>query len=57
MEPGFFLDLADNTGNNFYYVILPETNYYDISCNRHPVTLVHSIVKSCKIDPTDEHLL
>lgn len=42
MEPGFFLDLADNNGDGLSYVILPVVNYTEISLLRNPVTLVHS---------------
>ena len=40
MEPGFFLDLADNTGDGFSYEILPVSSYKDIPSRRKPVTLV-----------------
>ena len=30
MEPGFFLDLANITGDNFSYVVLPVKYWYDI---------------------------
>ena len=30
MELGFFLDVAENTGDNFSYAILPVESYSDI---------------------------
>ena len=51
MEPGFFLDMAENTGNNFSYVILPAELYSDIPLNRRPVTLVRSVVRSWQLNP------
>ena len=50
MEPGFFLDLADNTGDNFSYVILPGTTYSDIPLTNRPVTLVRSVVRGRDMD-------
>ena len=40
MEPCFFLDLADNTGDNFSYVVLPVKDRSNIPLYRRPVTLV-----------------
>jgi len=45
MLPGFFLDIAENTGNGFSYVILPVNNISDIPTARNPVTLVRSVVR------------
>ena len=40
MMPGFFLGIAENTGDNFSYVILPVKKYSDITLDAQPVTLV-----------------
>ena len=44
MEPGFFLDLVENTGDNFAYVILPVDKYCNILLRRNPITLVRSVL-------------
>ena len=46
MKAGYFLDIADNTGDEVSYEILPldETGKIPIHCN--PVTLVRSVVRS-----------
>ena len=54
MEPGFFLDLADITGDKFSYAVLPVKDWYDIPLQQRPVNLVYSVVRSHKIDSTDE---
>ena len=54
MEPGFFLDLADNTCDTFSYVVSPVKDVSDIHLYRRPVTLVRSVARSRKIDSTDE---
>ena len=41
-----FLDIAENTGDNFIYVILPVKTYDDIPLDTRPVTLIQSIVRS-----------
>ena len=46
MSPGFFLCLAENTGDGFAYVVLPGKDYKDISLHRNPVTLVRCVVRS-----------
>ena len=46
MNKGFFLDVADNTGDGFSYKLLPVADYADISCRRKPTTLVRSILCS-----------
>ena len=45
MEPGFFLDLADNTGDGFSYELLPAFSFKDIPQRRNPVTLVRCVVR------------
>ena len=50
MLPGFFLDMAENTGNNFSHVILPGKSYSDIPLDTCHVTLVRSVVRSRDID-------
>ena len=54
MEPGLFLDLVDNTGETFSYVVLPVKYMSDIPLYSCPITLVRSVVRSRKIDSTDE---
>ena len=46
MSPGFFLCLAENTGDGFAYVILPAKEYKDIPLRRNPITLVRCVVRS-----------
>ena len=41
--------MAENTGDNFSYVILPVELYSDIPLNRQPETLVRSMVRSCQL--------
>ena len=45
MRPGFFLKLAENTGDGFAYVILPALEYKDIPRTRNPTTLVRCVVR------------
>ena len=45
MSPGFFLCLAENTGDGFAYVVLPGKEYKDISIHHNPVTLVRCVVR------------
>ena len=45
MEPGFFLKLADNTGDGFAYEILPVKNYENIPLRRNPTVLVRCVVR------------
>ena len=42
MEPGFMLDIAENTGDGFSYVLLPVRSYVDILTQLNPTTLVRS---------------
>jgi hypothetical protein len=44
MLPGFFLDIADNTGDGFSYEILPVKDIKAIPLRQNPVTLVRSVV-------------
>jgi len=46
MRPGFLLDIADNTGDGFAYIILPVKDHADIPDSRNPVTLVRSVVRN-----------
>lgn len=50
MLPGFFLDMAENTGDNFSYVILPVEKYSAIPLDTRPVTVVCSVVRRHDID-------
>ena len=53
MEPGFFLDIADNTGDNFSYVVLPVKYLNEIPVHCRPITLVYSVVRSKLVDSSD----
>jgi len=55
MSPGFFLDIADNTGDGFSYLLLPVAKVEDIPTNRcYPI--VRNVVRSrspdCSVPPT-----
>ena len=50
MEPGFFLKLAENTGDGFSYVILPTKEVKDIPLTRNPTTLVRCVVRARSYD-------
>ena len=49
MSPGFFLDLAENTGDGFSYVILPVKEVKDIPTNR-CWPIVRNIVRPRDLD-------
>ena len=49
----FFLDLAENTGDNVFYVILPVNKYCNIPLHPNSVTLVRSVVRSRCIVSSD----
>ena len=53
MEPGFMLDIAENTGDAFSYVLLPVRSYVDIPTLHNPTTLVRSVVRTRDIAITD----
>ena len=53
MEPGFFLDIADNTGDTFSYIVLPVKYWNEILVHRYPTTLVRSMLRSRIIDSPD----
>jgi len=53
MMPGFFLDIADNTGDGFSYLVLPVKSYNDISSARNPVTLVRSVLRKRDLNSDD----
>ena len=56
MRPGFFLDIADNTGDGFSYRILPAADYSDILLGRRPVTLIYGVVSVRDLDsPLEPH--
>ena len=44
MSPGFFLKLAENTGDDFAYHVLPANTEKDIPRHRNPVVLVRCVV-------------
>ena len=45
MEPAFFPDLVDKTGDGFSYEILPVLLYQYIPRRHSPVTLIQSVVR------------
>ena len=45
MKPGFFLKLADNTGDSFAYESLPTRPYEDIALGKNPTVLVRCIAR------------
>ena len=55
MKPGFFLDIAENTGDGFSYEILPVKDIQDIPSSRNPTPLVQCVVRardlSCDVPP------
>ena len=53
MNPGFFLKLAENTGNGFAYVVLPAKTVEYIPRRRNPVTLVRSVVRSMDLSSSN----
>ena len=52
MEAGYFLDIADNTGDDFSYEILPVNTENRIPIYRNPLILVRSVVRSRALDST-----
>ena len=46
MMSSFFLDMAEITGDNFSYVILPFKKYLKIPLDIRPLNLVQSVVRS-----------
>ena len=46
MLPGFFLGLAENTGDGFAYTILPVAEYSDIPTRGRLFTVVRSVVRT-----------
>ena len=49
MKPGFFLDVAENTGDSFSYVILPAKQVDDIPLHR-DTSIVRNIVRPRSLD-------
>ena len=49
MKPGFFMDVADNTGDGFSYIILPAKTIDDIPLNRDR-SIVRNIVRPRSLD-------
>ena len=45
MQSGFFLDIAENTGDGFSYEILPVLLIKNTPSRQNPVTLVQSVVR------------
>ena len=52
-SPGFFLDIAENTGDTFSYVILPGSSFDDILTKGRIYPFVWNIVQKCAIDDDD----
>ena len=46
IEPGFYLDIADNAEDDFSYIVLPVKYWNEIPVHRRPTTLVRSMVRS-----------
>ena len=45
MQPGFFLELAENIGDGFAYEILPVKDYSEIPLQGCLTTVIHSVVR------------
>ena len=56
MKPGFFLDIADNTGDAFLYQILPAKAVDDIPLDR-DLFIVCNIVRPRTLDCGDAPLI
>ena len=54
MSPGFFLKLAENTGDDFAYHVLVANNIKDIPQHRNLVVLVRCVVRRSDLVPSDE---
>ena len=52
MQPGFFLNVAENTGDGFSYVILPVKDYSDIPTDSSIQTIVRGVVRTRDISST-----
>ena len=52
MHPGFFLKLAENTGDGFAYEILPVSEYSDIPTHGRLITVIHSVVRKRNLNNT-----
>ena len=52
MEAGYFLDIADNTEDEFSYEILPVDVANKIPKHYNQITLIRSVVRSWEIDLT-----
>ena len=50
IDPGFFLETIDNTGDYFSYFILPVKNYCNIPKHHRTTILVRSIVRKGTIN-------
>ena len=46
MKPGFFLSLAENTGDGFAYVLLPVETLEELPTRRNPTTLTRCVVRA-----------
>ena len=53
MSPGFFLDIAKNTGDTFSYIILPGLSIDDIPTKGRIYPLVRNIVRKCNMEDND----
>ena len=52
METGYFLEIANNTGDGFSYEILPVYTANKNPKHHNLVTLVRSMLRSRALDPT-----
>ena len=52
MKAGYFLDVADCTGDGFSYEILPVNEKGKIPIHRNPVTLIRSVVRGRALNST-----
>ena len=57
MHPGFFLNIAENLGDNFFYEILPVEKYSDIPLHGRLNTVICSVVRKRNINETEAPLI
>ena len=53
MSPGFFLKIAEKTGDGFAYHVLPAKDIKDIPRYRNPVVLVRCVVRPRHLSSSD----
>ena len=57
MSPGFFLDITENTGDTFSYVILPGSSFDDIPTKGRIYPIVQNIVRKRDIENNDASIV